>query len=115
MTNETTKKCQEIMKSNLPDDLKFELIALLQNPATPTIITYPVIQERPVERTIPWWEHVTCGDSTGNAPGDWNPARKAWVDAQADNVMNSRVFYDGKTNIWPDGSITCSSVAYERR
>lgn len=115
MTNETTKKCQEIMKSNLPDDLKFELIALLQNPTAPTIITYPVVQAQPVERTIPWWERVTCGDSTGSAPDDWNPARKAWVDAQADNVMNNKVFYGGKTNVWPDGSITCSCVAYDKR
>ena len=37
------------------------------------------------------------------------------VDAQADNVMNSKVFYGGKTNVWPDGSITCSCVTYDRR
>lgn len=114
MTSEMTKKCQTIMKSNLPDDLKFELIALLQNPVAPTVITYPVIQERPIERTIPWWERVTCGDSTGSAPDDWNPARKAWIDAQADNVMNRNVFYSNKTNVWPDGTVTRSSVAYER-
>ena len=115
MTRETTKKCQEIMKSNLPDDLKFELVALLQNPTAPTIITYPVIQDRYTERTIPWWERVTCGETTGSAPKNWNPAIKAWIDAQADSVMNGNVFYGGKTNVWPDGSITSSSVAYERR
>jgi len=42
LLEETKEKCKEIMNSNLSDDLKFELIGMLQSETKTEYIPYPV-------------------------------------------------------------------------
>lgn len=72
------------MKSNLPEDLKFELIALIQNPPTPTVIQYPVSIEKPMR--MDWWDTVTV--YAGEDP-DWSGKRRA----AADSVVPAKTWY----------------------
>ena len=69
MTN--TEKATAIMKSNLDDDLKVELIGLIMNPQ-PSQTVYPMYTEDGWQRRTfengNWWEKITCKPTTGTSP-----------------------------------------------
>ena len=91
------EKCKEILASNLDEDLKIELIALLKGGAQTIYVPWnPVPNPSPTYPPYnqPWWERVTCGNSGCRPWGDgYQPTKQEWENAQADNVMNSQVSY----------------------
>lgn len=98
MTN--TEKATAIMKSNLDDDLKVELIALIMNP-TPVQVVPMYTEDGWLKRTYEdgnWWEKLRCQPNTGDPIEDWNPAREMYERAQADSVANHRIFYKSDTS-----------------
>ena len=93
MTN--TEKATAIMKSNLDDDLKVELIGLIMNPQSPQT-AYPMYGDSWQKRMFEdgnWWEKITCKPTTGTSPEEWDPGRYMYEKAQADNVMNNPYRY----------------------
>lgn len=99
--NGLDQKCLEILHSDLSDSLKIELIGLLKEPKTTVYYPTPVYVQPP--QKLNWWERVTCAPNTGSPVtpvttitsnfGDFNPTREEWEKAQADNVINQRIFY----------------------
>lgn len=107
--SEVDAKCVTVMHSDLPDDLKVEIIALLKAKIAVNTYYYPYpiyTQDQWSQQGKNWWEHITCKPepNTGSpilprtitTAGDYNPARDEWEKAQADNVMNQQAFYDSK-------------------
>lgn len=100
------KKCIAILHSDLSDALKIELIGRLKEPKTTVYYPTPIYLQPP--QKLNWWDQVTCTPNTGSpvipettvtSNGEnFNPSREAWERAQADNVMNQRVFY-GKQEV----------------
>lgn len=77
---DVTEKCRQIMNSNLTDELKFELIGLLQNQKveyTPYRITYPNQWE-----DSKWWRTMGTGLITDgeNVPYP-NKDKSVWDDS----------------------------------
>lgn len=87
-----------VMESNLPDDLKVELIGLLQRPKDVQYVPYPVY---PKDFKNEWWKRLETTDKSKVVPcvGDsgWTEQQHLNDITDAGSIINSNVTYNNST------------------
>lgn len=81
-----------VMESNLPDDLKVELIGLLQRPKDVQYVPYPVY---PKDFKNEWWKRLETNDKPKVVPfvddSGWTEQQCLNGIADAESIINTNI------------------------